>query len=568
MSYQLKKDLPVKPKCYIDRITFNNDEELEINPSDIVVFVGPNNVGKSQALKDIYNKTSAQAQTTVIKDLHYEIESEKVRQYIISTSKQVNRSNGTFYQGLMYSIFSGAIDNQFSNYLPNSFRDFFVAHLSTIKRLTICEPPKSIPRDEIPQHPIHYAAVHREAKEWLSSNYGRAFGDHITPNTQFGSIIPLCIGPRLKIDPTIEDMEEQIDSYAEKLASYKQVQDQGDGIKSFTGILLYLMIDRYSTFLIDEPESFLHPPQARIMGEIIAETLSHTQQAFISTHSEEIVKGLLVKAPERVKVVRVTREGDTNSFAVLRNDEIAYLWKDPLLRHSNIFSSLFHKTVILCESDSDCQMYSLVDEYLEGLRERYTERLYIHCGGKQRVAVVAKALKSINVDVRTIVDLDVLNDRNVFNKIVEAFDGDWQNYERDYKILESQLHAPKDHITRAGFQSELKNILDNGSNEILNKDEIKAISELVKTTSKWDALKKFGIAGAPSGDGTAALGRILSNLKGLGIYLVPVGELENFVKDVGDHGPVWAEKVLESYPDFSAEVYADIRNFMSEVIAK
>ena len=49
MSYQLKKDLPVKPKCYIDRITFNNDEELEINPSDIVVFVGPNNVGKSQA---------------------------------------------------------------------------------------------------------------------------------------------------------------------------------------------------------------------------------------------------------------------------------------------------------------------------------------------------------------------------------------------------------------------------------------------------------------------------------------------------------------------------------------
>ena len=181
---------------------------------------------------------------------------------------------------------------------------------------------------------------------------------------------------------------------------------------------------------------------------------------------------------------------------------------------------------------------------------------------------MAKALKSINVDVRTIIDLDVLNDRQVINRIVEAFDGDWQTYERDYKILESQLHAPKDYITRSGFQSELKNILGNGSNEILNKDELKAISELGKTTSKWDTLKKFGTAGAPPGDGSAALGRIMSNLKELGIYLVPVGELENFVKDIGDHGPAWVEKVLESYPDFSAEVFAGIRDFMSEVIAK
>ena len=32
------------------------------------------------------------------------------------------------------------------------------------------------------------------------------------------------------------------------LDTYKQVQSQGDGIKSFTGILLYLMIDYCCTF--------------------------------------------------------------------------------------------------------------------------------------------------------------------------------------------------------------------------------------------------------------------------------------------------------------------------------
>ena len=68
-----------------------------------------------------------------------------------------------------------------------------------------------------------------------------------------------------------------------------------------TGILLYLMLDYYSIFLIDEPESFLHPPQANIMGRIIGETLSDNQQAFISTHSEEIIKGLLEVCPESEK---------------------------------------------------------------------------------------------------------------------------------------------------------------------------------------------------------------------------------------------------------------------------
>lgn len=84
--------------------------------------------------------------------------------------------------------------------------------------------------------------------------------------------------------------------------------------------MLYLMIDHYRTFLIDEPESFLHPPQAKIMGEIIGQTLSEHQQVFISTHSEEIVKGLLEVCPERVKMIRITRTGNVNNFSILGNE--------------------------------------------------------------------------------------------------------------------------------------------------------------------------------------------------------------------------------------------------------
>lgn len=39
---------------YISRIKLNNGKSLEILQDDIVIFVGPNNSGKSQSLKDIY----------------------------------------------------------------------------------------------------------------------------------------------------------------------------------------------------------------------------------------------------------------------------------------------------------------------------------------------------------------------------------------------------------------------------------------------------------------------------------------------------------------------------------
>lgn len=42
-----------RPNLYVEKLLFNNGESLAIGKGDIVVFVGPNNVGKSQLLKDI-----------------------------------------------------------------------------------------------------------------------------------------------------------------------------------------------------------------------------------------------------------------------------------------------------------------------------------------------------------------------------------------------------------------------------------------------------------------------------------------------------------------------------------
>ena len=195
------------------------------------------------------------------------------------------------------------------------------------------------------------------------------------------------------------------------------MQNQGDGIKSFTGILLYLMIDYISTFLIDEPESFLHPPQATIMGRIIGKTLRNDQQAFISTHSEEIIKGILEVCPQKVKIIRITRNENCNSFSILDNNKFSEIWNDPLLKYSNIMTSLFHKDVVLCESDSDCKMYSIVERHLKEELGQYSETLFIHCNGKHRMGRIAKALKSLDIKVKLIPDIDVLNNENLLIEI-------------------------------------------------------------------------------------------------------------------------------------------------------
>ena len=43
-----------RPEFYISEITYGDGTQISINANDIIVFVGPNNSGKSQALKDIY----------------------------------------------------------------------------------------------------------------------------------------------------------------------------------------------------------------------------------------------------------------------------------------------------------------------------------------------------------------------------------------------------------------------------------------------------------------------------------------------------------------------------------
>lgn len=46
------------------------------------------------------------------------------------------------------------------------------------------------------------------------------------------------------------------------------------------------------------------------------------------------------------------------------------------------------------------------------------------------------------------------------------------------------------------------------------------------------------------------------------IFLVPVGELERFIPEVGGHGPSWSSDVIEQYPNMDDRVYDSITAFV------
>lgn len=549
---------------YISKLFLNNGKEIDINKNDIVIFVGPNNAGKSQALKDIYEICETKKPSIVVKDIKIVKHAGDIKMFLENISTVNDHGTYKNYEGLGYSFASHSISGYSRDKYYGSARSLFVAYLNTLNRLTMSNPANLISRKAAKKNPIHYVAFDRTYREWLSENFKQAFSKELMPHTLNGSNIPLCIGDAVKFDKDFIDEQERMEEYAAILDTYKQVQEQGDGIKSFTGILLYLMLGYYCTFLIDEPESFLHPPQANIMGRIIGKTLRENQQAFISTHSEEIIKGLLDVCPERVKIVRITREEDVNEFSVLENEKFNEVWNDPLLKYSNIMTSLFHKNVILCESDSDCKFYSIIENYIKQLEGKYSETLFIHCGGKHRMAKTATALKALNVNVKLVSDIDVMNDEKVFKGIVEAFGVEWTSIQKDYNTVVSNLHSPKEEIKRNDAKTNINRVLDSSTNKVLSKGEIKSIREAIATISKWDNIKKAGCASLPAGNATVSFKKMDGILRTVGIYMVSVGELERFVKEVGGHGPEWANTVLETYPDLDNEVYDEVKKFVKQ----
>lgn len=545
-------------KVYIDQITFNDGNIYNFNHSDIVVFTGANNSGKSQVLRDIKNFFANKNTTRIIaNDIKacYEGNLQTLKDECIN-------KNGRYYLGHIDIYSTKNIDLWWGNDI-SSIYSYFINHLTTESRLQTSNPASSFNAvDETPSSPIQKLYIDDIKEKELSTLFNQAFGIEIILNRGAGSKIPLHIG----ITPEKENGEDRVSvSYLKKLKDLPQIQTQGDGMRSFAGILLDTFTSNYCVTLIDEPEAFLHPPQARLLGKMIAKNLPKGRQIFISTHSEDFLKGLLDADNQNVKIIRINRNKNINQMNILNNEDIKDLWQDPILRYSNILSGLFHSKVVVCESDTDCRFYQAILSAINDDDSTSPDILFTHCGGKQRLKTVIKALKSLNVKTIAVTDIDVLNNKNIFQEIIEASGEDWNNVETPWKIITEYVKSQRAQLDTEEVKTEINEIFKTFNEQQLTTDITNKIKKVIKMSSAWSKVKETGKSFF-SGDAYTAFSKLYELCKNCGILIVPVGELECFYKPDSNHGVKWVNNVLESVDLRTDPELDSARRFVLEML--
>lgn len=542
---------PAQLSISIAELEFSDGSRLPFSPRDTVLIVGPNNAGKSATLRAIRDKLNRSAfESPVLNSLQIQ-RSGSVDEFVAwveawSTKVPGNPSDPVFsFSGHSVHRSQAISAWQRSDNSLGPVTRWLCQFLSADERLGICNPPGHVSLTrEGPVHPIHHLQRDDGLERSLSRAFRNAFSVDLVVHRNAGSEVPLHVGQR----PEPSEGEDRVSlGYIERLEALPQLHTQGDGMRSFAGVLLATSVGREAIMLIDEPEAFLHPPQAKLLGSFLVAGRSGSRQTFIATHSTDILRGVLDASSRDVKVIRICRRGEINVVRLLENERIEELWGDPLLRYSSILDGLFHEAAVVCEGDADCRFYAAVLDSLHsasagGLRR--PDVFFTHCGGKARLPLVVRALRAVDVPVRAVADFDILADEQPLRALVEALGGDWVAVEGDWRTVRSAVDSKRPEMNTVDVRRELDRVLEGVSTAILPERARTELYSVLKRSTAWSSAKLVGKAFVPSGEPMRACERLLSALKADGLHVVDVGELEGFCRTVDSHGPKWVNAVL------------------------
>jgi hypothetical protein len=338
-------------------------------------------------------------------------------------------------------------------------------------------------------------------------------------------------------------------------------------MRSFAAVVLHVLAaNTHSIRFLDEPEAFLHPPQARLIGRYIAETRRENSQLFIATHSTDVLDGLIEGGLSKVRIVRLRRDGNINRIRELSRAQTAAMSKDTLTRFSRVFDGIFFEHVVVCESDADCMFYQSIMNLPEISGDRRPDVLFVHTAGKHRMAKLADTLRALDVPVSVIADIDILSEENTFSDLVKTLGGHWPDIRPHWKSVFDAVISQRPPLNASQVAKMISNELDGvaGTGEFPPAKEI-SIKRIFKTVSPWSALKQSGRAALPGGEAARHFDQLHEKCASLGLFIVPVGEIEGFCRSIGSHGPGFVEKVLEERNLRTDEELKDAREFIGNL---
>lgn len=547
----------VKPSASISHLIFSDGTTLKFQPTEKIIIVGANNSGKSQSLRDIAalanadEKAKGQVVTTLT--LTKAGDFEALQKFLKSEAQFVDRH----YRYGSWSLYENQLGYWNSPNLQGQMLKGFLKSVAATERLVICDQQPSISPGEQKSRPQHVLYDDSALMAKISQLFRRAFNVDLMFDFRGGSKLPIHVGAV----PTGGGMTDRVsDAYVAAVRANPPLDKQGDGMKSYAGILFEAVVASVDMTLIDEPEAFLHPPQMRKLGETLAAEMKG--QLFVATHSSDILRGFLEGTQGNVRILRLQRDGAINHVTEAASDVIKELWEKPELRYSNGLEGLFHEQTIICENDSDCRLLnSVADNISLSAGGAWKDTAYVPTGGKHGVAKVAGVLRKVGVPVKAIFDIDFLAEEPTVQIVVEAFGGNWAEIK---PILGRVDAAVRDGIkpkTIPEIKTEIISMLNKSEPDKLPKGDV---TEAMKQTSAWSYVKKFGEVGIPNGQAQKDYKHLKERMEAIGIYWVPVGEVENFCREIGLHGPKFVTSLLSTVP-LDDDRLADLRTFVKHV---
>ncbi|KRQ29934.1 hypothetical protein AOT83_10865 [Mycobacteroides sp. H001] len=411
--------------------------------------------------------------------------------------------------------------------IPPTNRDMYVQPVTR---------PKSI--SDPPTHPFHVVLVNKEVRNSVITLARKMFGIDLYLDAVSGELSFRIGDPDVAV-PVANDLNPE---YAQAVGSLRSLHEQGAGFRSALGLLLPMVTIPSPITLIDEPEAYLHPPQARLMGAEIGRVAAlNKSQVILATHDKNILQGV-IESETPVDILHLTRDGDVTSARLLRADEVAELWKDPMLRYGNALDGLFHSAVIVTEADRDSRFYEAAIDALYESRDADSPAhnlMFLAANGKQNIAKIVRRLKGFGIRTISCPDLDILNNKAVLSSLVNAHDGEWSVVESHYYKATGQFTAAPPAPDVNSIKGKIIALLDDASGPLSDELAKRIKKEVALPKSTWDKLKKHGMTAFSTGKASAK--ELIKTLDELGIVAVTLGELERFLTDVdvSKSDPAW-----------------------------
>lgn len=525
----------------------------ELDCSGLLLVVGPNSSGKSQLLQDVYRRLCGEPRKLVVaEDVRVEkppfepflrcLEDEGYFVALEDESGNKTLRPRTMFLGTGQAV--GEIPSQqarnwygaFTPDDPNSLRrqsdylNYFgrllVTGLFLDRRLTSLYPAGTIDFDsQPPQHDLHALYLNDAARKALFDEVLRSFGRTVWPDMSRGNQMSLKVSD----EGTLPSPEDRL-SHA-KMSVFRSIETEGDGMKSYLATCIALLLGTRPVCVVDEPEMCLHPPQAYNLGRFIGRHGANPDcVTLVATHSSHVLRGVIQTAP-KVQIVRLTRRDRKFSAYLVPATELTEALSRPTLRAEAVLDGIFAQAVVVVEADGDRLVYQAVWETL--LDEFRFDLHFSTVGGTGGIADTCRLYRTLRIPIAVIADLDMLVDPDRMARVLERLVDDPTNRATLVADCEAVAKAVRDlppTKTSSEVLAELQ-ALKESRMDWDRKDDIELRRRLRGLATELDRMRRLKRGGvdAYTDPLRTNLRDLLDHLRTHGLFLVPVGELEEWL---------------------------------------